>query len=71
MRSPKSSPTEIGDAVGELIVDLRRQLTASGRDTGPDTIRWHLSEHHNIEVSMSTIRRRLVAASLVTPRRTC
>ena len=29
---------------------------------GPETIRWHLSEFHGVEVSVSTIRRHLVAA---------
>ena len=66
-RRPKSSPSQIGDEVVKLIVGLRRELEAGGLDAGPETICWHLSEHHGIEVSTSTIRRRLVAAGLVTP----
>ena len=49
------------------MIQMRRQLTAAGLDAGPDTIRWHLGHHHGIEVSASTIRRRLVAAGLVVP----
>ena len=66
-RRPGSSPSQIGDEVVQLIVGLRHQLVGAGLDAGPETIRWHLSEHHGIEVSTSTIRRRLVAAGLVTP----
>jgi transposase InsO family protein len=52
--------------VVELIVNLRRELTAGGLDAGPVTIRWHLERHHQVTVSVSTIRRHLVAAGLVT-----
>ena len=43
----------------ERICELRRQFTATGLDADPETIRWHLS----VEVSVSTIRRHLVADS--------
>ena len=66
-RRPNTSPSRIDAVVVELICKLRRQLTATGLDAGPETIRWHLSHHHGIEVSVSTIRRHLVAAGLVTP----
>ena len=66
-RRPNTSPGRTDAAVVELICEMRRQLTAAGLDAGPDTIRWHLSRHHGIEVSASTIRRRLVAAGLVVP----
>ena len=66
-RRPRSSPAKIGDAVVELIVELRHTLVAEGLDAGPETIRWHLVHHHGVEVSTSTIRRYLVAAGLVTP----
>ena len=62
-----TSPRRTDPAVVELMCELRRQLAAAGLDAGPDTIRWHLSRHHRIEVSASTIRRRLVAAGLVMP----
>ena len=66
-RRPLSSPTSISDEVTDLIVNLRLELAAGGFDAGPETIRWHLANHHAITVSVSTIRRRLVAAGLVTP----
>ena len=66
-RRPNTSPSRTDAAVVELICELRRQLTATGLDAGPETIRWHLSHHHGIDVSVSTIRRHLVAAGLVTP----
>jgi transposase InsO family protein len=66
-RRPKTSPTAAAPEVVELIVNLRRQLTSEGLDAGPVTIRWHLHRHHRIDVSISTIRRHLVAAGLVTP----
>ena len=66
-RRPNTSPTQIGDAVAELICELRRTLTERGLDAGPETICWHLARHHGVDVSISTIRRRLVAAGLVTP----
>jgi transposase InsO family protein len=66
-RRPKRSPTMVGDDVVELIVNLRRDLTARGLDAGPVTIAWHLRTHHQLTVSVSTIRRRLVDAALITP----
>ena len=66
-RRPRTSPARTPDAVVELILGLRRELTEAGLDAGPDTICWHLGERHSIEVSASTIRRRLVAAGLVVP----
>ena len=66
-RRPRTSPSKVSDAVVELILRLRRELTAAGLDAGPDTICWHLKERHGVEVSASTVRRRLVAAGLVVP----
>jgi len=66
-RRPKTSPTKISDVVNELIVNLRVSLTSGGLDGGPETIAWHLKRHHDVDVSVSTIRRRLVAAGLVIP----
>jgi transposase InsO family protein len=66
-RRPRRSPTKTSDGITSLIVNLRRELTAEGLDAGPLTIRWHLERHHQIIVSISTIRRRLIAAGLVTP----
>jgi len=53
--------------VVERILNLRAELTAQGLDAGPATIAWHLETHHATVVSIATIRRRLVAAGLITP----
>jgi len=66
-RRPKTSPTAIGDDAADLIVRLRKQLTDQGLDAGPDTIRWHLGQHHGITVSAATISRYLAKAGLVVP----
>lgn len=64
---PHTNPNRIPDVVNDLIVNLRGQLVADGLDAGPETIRWHLERHHAITVSISTIRRRLLTAGLITP----
>lgn len=66
-RRPHQSPTATSTEVVELIVNLRCELAADGLDAGPVTIQWHLQTHHHMTVSVSTIRRHLVAAGLVTP----
>jgi transposase InsO family protein len=66
-RRPRTSPNRVADVVNDLIVNLREQLTSDGLDAGPVTIQWHLQADHGIDVSVSTIRRRLVAAGLVEP----
>ena len=66
-RRPRSSPTQTPAAVIELIVQLRTQLTAAGHDAGPDTIAWHLTQHHRVTVSAATISRHLTKAGLLLP----
>lgn len=66
-RRPHHSPTRLGDETVELITNLRRRLVEEGRDGGPETIAWHLATHHGVTVSTSTVRRRLLAAGLITP----
>jgi transposase len=66
-RRPKTSPTALAAEVGELIVQLRHKLTATGLDAGPDTIGWHLAHHHGICVSRATVARYLTRAGLVVP----
>ena len=66
-RRPKTSPTAIPEATVELIVELRRRLTAQGLDAGADTIGWHLEHHHRLRVSRATIDRTLRRQGLVTP----
>ncbi len=65
-RRPHTSPTKSPDVVNQLIVNLREDLTRQGLDAGPQTIQWHLQRAGH-KVSVSTIRRRLVAAVLITP----
>ena len=66
-RRPGSSPSKVSDETVELVVNLRSELSAQGLDAGPHTISWHLQQHHQITVSPSTIRRRLVDLGLVEP----
>lgn len=66
-RRPKTSPKALDTAVVELIVRLRKELTESGHDAGPETIAWHLSHHHRLNVSKATIARHLARHGLVTP----
>ena len=66
-RRPRSSPNATATATVELIIDLRQKLSTAGLDAGPDTIAWHLANHHQITVSRATISRHLTNAGLVTP----
>jgi transposase InsO family protein len=63
LRSPRSTPAE----TVERIIELRRRLVAAGDDAGPETIRWHLEQHHGVTLSAATIGRYLHRAGLVTP----
>jgi transposase InsO family protein len=62
-RSPRATPA---DTV-ELIIELRRRFVACGDDAGPETIRWHLAQHHGVTLSAATIGRHLHQAGLITP----
>lgn len=64
-RRPKTSPSRLDPATIELIVGLRRQLSAQGLDAGAHTIRWHLQTHHGLTVAVSTIWRHLNAVGLI------
>jgi transposase len=66
-RRPKTNPTAIPAATVTLITELRTKLTTAGLDAGPDTLAWHLTTHHGIRVSVSTVSRTLTRAGLVTP----
>lgn len=66
-RRPKTSPTATPPATIDLIKQLRQDLTSQGLDAGPDTIAWHLTQHHGITLSRATIARQLTKAGLVTP----
>lgn len=66
-RRPGTTPTAISDQTADLIIQLRKKLTGQGLDAGPDTIKWHLTQHHDLTVSAATISRYLAKAGLVTP----
>jgi len=65
-RRPHTSPTKSSDVVNHAIVNLREDLTKRGLDAGPHTIQWHLKQTGHT-TSVSTIRRRLLDAGLITP----
>jgi transposase InsO family protein len=46
---------------------LRKELAGQGLDAGPQTITWHLHQHHQLKVSPATISRVLARQGLVTP----
>jgi transposase InsO family protein len=66
-RRPKSSPRALSPTVVDQIIKLRGKLVSAGLDAGPDTIRWHLIDHHGVAVAPATISRYLTKAGLVTP----
>ena len=66
-RRPHTSPRRLPASTVELIVALRSELAGKGFDHGPHTIAWHLTHHHGITVSISTIHRHLHAAGLIEP----
>ena len=66
-RRPRTSPTALPSATVELILELREKLTTAGLDAGPETIAWHLAQHHKTLVSRATIHRILTRHGLVTP----
>ncbi|MGQ0631852.1 MAG: IS481 family transposase [Sporichthyaceae bacterium] len=66
-RRPHTTPTAITDEVVAAIVALRKELTGQGVDAGPDTIAWHLTHHHQLTVSVSTIARTLTRQNLAGP----
>ena len=66
-RRPRTQPDATPHNTVQLVLALRRQLTATGLDAGADTIVWHLAHHHQITVSRATVYRIVHRAALVTP----
>lgn len=66
-RRPISSSRRTPDHVRDRIIQLRQQLTADGLDAGPVTIAWHLNREATTSPAISTIRRILLGAGLITP----
>ena len=56
-RRPHTSPTAAPDQTVELVLRLRKELTEQGLDSGPETICWHLTHHHQVTVSRATVAR--------------
>jgi transposase InsO family protein len=66
-RRPKSSPGVTAPGTVDLIIRLRKELAGQGLDAGPQTIAWHLEQHHQLKVSAATVSRYLARQGLVTP----
>ena len=66
-RAPHTHPNATPEETVALVITLRRQLHAAGHDAGPDTIAWHLREHHATTIARSTVATILTRAGLVTP----
>jgi transposase InsO family protein len=66
-RRPRTSPSAVPEGTVELIVRLRKELSEQGLDAGPETLSWHLSHHHQLRVSRSTISRTLAREGLIVP----
>jgi transposase InsO family protein len=66
-RRPLTSPNATDAVTTELVLRLRKQLCEFGLDAGADTIGWHLSHHHDTQLSRATIHRILARAGAVTP----
>ncbi len=66
-RAPHTHPNAIPEATVALVITLRHQLRTAGHDAGPDTIAWHLAQHHQTHIARSTVATILTRAGLVTP----
>ena len=66
-RRPRTSPNATAAGTVELILALRKDLAGQGLDAGPQTIAWHLQQHHQLKVSPATVSRVLARNGLVTP----
>lgn len=66
-RAPHTSPGATPPETIELVLRLRKELAQAGHDAGPDTIGWHLTQHHQVTLSRTTIHRILTRHGAVTP----
>lgn len=66
-RKPLTNPRSTPDFIRERIITLRQHLRATGHDAGPITIAWHLERDGHQPPAVSTIRRILHSAGLITP----
>ena len=66
-RRPSTNSRRTPEPIRDRIVELRQQLVADGLDAGPVTIAWHLNREGLTTPAVSTIRRIITSAGLVTP----
>lgn len=66
-RRPRTNPHATAQDVRTRIVELREKLHIDGLDAGPATIAWHLETEGLHAPAVSTIRRIITSAGLVTP----
>jgi transposase InsO family protein len=66
-RRPHTSPAATPPETVDLVLRLRKQLLEAGHDAGPETIGWHLAQHHMITLSRATIHRILTRHGAITP----
>lgn len=66
-RRPKTSPNATPVEVVDLVLALRKQLADAGHDSGPETICWHLAQHHDLTLSRATVHRILTRHGAITP----
>ena len=64
-RRPHTRPDATPETTVEIVLALRRQLTADVLDAGADTIGWHLQHHHGLRLSRATIYRIVRRADLI------
>ena len=66
-RRPHNSPTATPAKTVDLVLRLRKELAEAGHDAGPDTVLWHLTQHHQITLSRATVHRILTRHGTITP----
>lgn len=66
-RKPHTSRATTPLEIRERIIHHRQSLTTEGLDAGPVTISWHLQQEGLTAPAISTIRRIITTAGLVTP----
>jgi len=64
---PHSSPARISEDVENAIITIRKQLSESGFDAGPQTIHWHLAKQVSPAPSVSTVWRVLKRRGFIVP----
>ncbi|MEV7529203.1 helix-turn-helix domain-containing protein, partial [Agrococcus sediminis] len=65
-RRPRTNPNQVEARVRDRIIELRTTLTGAGWDAGPATIAAHLEREGTPAPAISTIRRIMLDAQLIT-----